>query len=59
MLGRFSGIDLTFGCEYVHEMFFLCLSSLHNFKAFLATLEIPNVRVHIEYGNIGLGIIFD
>jgi hypothetical protein len=54
MFGCLSGIDLTLGCEYVHEMFFLRLSAFHNFEALLAALEIPDVRVHIEYGNIGV-----
>ena len=59
MFGCLSGIDLTLGCEYVHKMFFLRLSAFHNFEALLAALEIPDVRVHIEYGNIGVCIIFD
>jgi len=33
-------------------MFFLSLSAFDNFEAFLAAFEIPDVRVHIEYGNI-------
>ena len=33
-------------------MLFLGLGAFDNFESLLAAFEIPDVRVHIEYGNI-------
>lgn len=46
------GIDLTLSAEDIDEMLLLRLGTLHDAKSLLVGPEIPDVRMHIEYGII-------
>ena len=50
-------IDLTLSAEDIDEMLLLCLSALHNAQSLLVSSEVPDVRMHIEYGIILMPVI--
>lgn len=42
-------INFTLCCDYVQQMSFMSLSSLHNLQPLFAAPQIPNIRVHEYY----------